>query len=325
MSTQANVVLRFFTSGQNSVSGVMDKLSLKKKELTKPATIPIDAEDNATITIDKVRAEADELNRKRAEITVDANDKAAQAKLLVIDMRLEKLNKYLARPEVELRGLDQTMLGILRISAALDKVNGKKSVATIEVKTRTSGGSKNVISRLLESGGGSGGGGAFSGPFAGIAGVGSGASAGVIEALTSPVGAGSAAIALPFVGTGLAGGALGALGSGLAGLGIAGGMGAGTSKPADIAAAQNTLHAAQQRVIADQAKLNSLRNSGKATTAQLAAATGALASANASVVSAQDKLGGLGAPASKQQQAAQKAFRTLSTNAKKSLSTIGAS
>ena len=150
--TQANVVLRFFTSGQNSVSGIMDKLSVKKKDLSKPVTIPIDADGKpATITMDKVKAEADKLNKKRAEFKIGANDAEGKAKLLAIDLRLEKLNKYMARPGVELQGLGKTMLGILRISAALDKLNGKK--ATVKVETKTSA-NKNIISRVLSGGGG---------------------------------------------------------------------------------------------------------------------------------------------------------------------------
>ena len=325
MSTQANVVLRFFTSGQNSVSGIMDKLSLKKKELTKPATIPLEAEDNATITIDKVRAEAEKLNQKRAEISIDANDANANAKLLAIDMRLEKLNKYLARPEVDLQGKDQTLLGIYRISAAMDKLNGKK--ATVKVETKVSKNS-NIITRALSGlggGGDSSGGGAFSGPFKGISGVGSGASAGAIEAITSPVGAAATAAALPFLGTGIAGGLLGGLGTGLAGIGIAGGLGAGSSRPRDVTAAQNTLHAAQLRVIADQLKLNKLQSSGKATAAQLATAESTLARAHASVTTAQEKILDLGPATTKPVIAAQEAFRHLSDNAKASLATIGAS
>ena len=291
MSTQANVVLRFFTSGQNSVSGIMDKLSLKKKELTKPATIPLEAEDNATITIDKVRAEAEKLNKQRAEFTIGADDTEGKAKLLAIDMRLEKLNRYLARPGVELQGLDRTLLGIYRIGASMDKLNGKKAIVKVETKVSKN---SNIISRVLSGLGGgggsdSGGGGAFSGPFKGIAGVGSGASAGAIEAITSPVGAAATAAALPFLGTGIAGGLLGVLGSVLAGAGIAGGLGAGSSKPKDVKAAQDTLRAAQLRVTADQSKLNTLRAGTQATPAQLASAKAALASAQASVANAKSK------------------------------------
>ena len=319
MSTQANVVLRFFTRGDNSVSGIMDKLSLKKKDLAKPVTVPIDADaKSAKITMDQVRAEADKLNKKRAEIVIDAKDSDAKAKLLAIDIRLEKLNKYLARPGVELQGLDGTLLGIYRIDSALNKINGKTVTAHVKVNKN-----ENVLSRAF--GGGSGGGGAFSGPFAGISGVGSGASAGAIEALTSPVGAGAAAIALPFIGTGIGGGALGALGTGLAGLGVAGGLGAGTSKPEDMAKGQDTLHAAQLRVIAAQGRLNALQSSGKATATQLASAHAALASADASVVTAQTALNDMPPVASKAQLAAQNAFKNLATNAKKSLTTIGAS
>ena len=320
MSTQANVVLRFFTKGDNSVSGIMDKIALKKKDLSKPVTVPIDADaGSATITMDKVKAEADALNKRRAEFAIDANDNAAKAKLLAIDIRLDKLNKYLARPGVELQGLDNTLLGIFRINAALDKVNGKTATATVKVKTNAN---QNILSRAFGSGSG---GGAFSGPFAGVAGVGSGASAGVIEALTSPVGAAATAAALPFIGTGVGGALLGAGGAGLAGLGIAGGLGAGQSNPKDAAAANDALHAASLRVIADQAKLNDLQKSGKATTAQLASAQAALASARAAKVGAQDKVDELGPPMSRQTLAAQDAFKNLATNAKKSLATIGAS
>lgn len=320
MAKQANVVLRFFMQGDKSISGVMDKLSLKKKELSKPVTIPVEADaKSATITMDKVKAEADALNARRAEFAIDADDNAAKAKLLAIDIRLEKLNKYLARPGVELQGLDSTLLGIYRINAALDKVNGKTSTATIKVK---SSGDKDSISRFL---GGGGGGGAFSGPFAGISGVGAGGSAAAIEALTSPVGAGAAALALPFIGTGVAGAALGAGGAALAGAGVAGAMGAGTSTPVEMAKAQDTLHASQLRVIAAQNRLNDLQKSGKASVTQLASAHAALASAENSVTTAQTNLDKMPPVANKAQQAAQGAFKDLAMNAKKSLTTIGAS
>ena len=217
-----------------------------------------------------------------------------------------------------MQGKDRTLLGIYRISAAMDKLNGKK--ATVKVETKTSK-NTNILSRLFSGGGG----GAFSGPFAGISGVGSGASAGVIEALTSPVGASAAALSLPFLGTGIAGGLLGGLGTGLAGIGIAGGLGAGSSRPRDVTAAQNTLHAAQLRVIADQLKLNKLQSSGKATAAQLATAESTLARAHASVTTAQEKILDLGPATTKPVIAAQEAFRHLSDNAKASLATIGAS
>jgi len=319
MTTQANVVLRFFTKGDNSVSGIMDKLSVKKKELSKPVTVPIDADaKSANITMDKVKAEADKLNKRRAEFTIDAKDNAAKSKLLAIDIRLEKLNKYLARPGVELQGLDGTLLGIYRIGSAMDKLDGK--TAHVRVKS-SGGGSENILSRAF----GGGGGGAFSGPFAGIAGVGSGASAGVIEALTSPVGAGAAALALPFIGTGVGGAALGAGGAALAGAGIAGAMGAGTSTPVEMSKAQDTLHSAQLRVIAAQSRLNDLQHNSKATVTQLAAAHASLASAEASVATAQTNLDKMPPVANKAQQAAQDAFKDLAQNAKASLTTIGAS
>lgn len=317
MSTQANVVLRFFTRGDNSVAGIMDKLSVKKKELSKPVTVPIDADaKSATITMDQVKAEADKLNKKRAEIVIDAKDTDAKAKLLAIDIRLEKLNKYLARPGVELQGLDGTLLGIYRIDSAMNKLNGKTAKVHVKVDKN-----ENILSRAF--GGGSGG--AFSGPFAGISGVGSGASAGAIEALTSPVGAGAAALALPFIGTGVGGAALGVGGAALAGVGIAGAMGAGTSKPEDVAKGQDALHSAQLRVIAAQSRLNDLQTSGKASASQLASAHATLAGATASVARAQTALDKMPPVANKSQQAAQGAFQDLAANAKKSLTTIGAS
>jgi SLT domain-containing protein/phage-related protein len=315
MSTQANVVLRFFTSGQNSVTGVIDRLTLKKKELTKPATIPIDAEDNASVTIDKVRAEADALNKKRAEIPIGTNSSKFKADMLAIDMRLAKLNKYLAQPDVELQGLGQTLMGIYRIDAAMDKLNGK----TAHVRVSSD---KNILSRMFS---GSGGGGAFSGPFAGVAGVGSGASAGVIEALTSPVGAAATAAALPFIGTGLAGGLLGAGGAGLAGLGVAGGLGAGTSTPEDMMKAQNSLASAQLRQSTAQASLLKLQKSGKATATELAQAQDRLAIASDAVTLAQQKLDKMPPLASKQVEAAQDAFMNLGADARTALGTIGAS
>ena len=317
MSTQANVVLRFFTRGDNSVAGIMDKLSVKKKELSKPVTVPIDADaKSATITMDQVKAEADKLNKKRAEIVIDAKDTDAKAKLLAIDIRLEKLNKYLARPGVELQGLDGTLLGIYRIDSAMNKLNGKTAKVHVKVDKN-----ENILSRVF--GGGSGG--AFSGPFAGISGVGSGASAGVIEALTSPVGAAATAAALPFIGTGVGGAALGVGGAALAGVGIAGAMGAGTSKPEDVAKGQDALHSAQLRVIAAQSRLNDLQKSGKASATQLASAHATLAGATASVTRAQTALDKMPPVANKAQEAAQSAFADLAANAKASLTTIGAS
>lgn len=211
----------------------------------------------------------------------------------------------------------------LAARAAIDRLGG-----TVTERVRTTGGGG--------SSGRSGGGGGDQGGGGVIGGIGSliralpGGTSGSVGAVPATVGIPAAiagAVALPFIGQILAGVVPAVLGGGLAALGIGGALGL----PGQLGAQQvDALHgkaiAAQDRVAASQAKLNALRQSGKATAIQLTTAEGTLATQQATAATAQNKY----------QQARQSqltgsqlqvrnAFENIAINARQSLAQIGAS
>lgn len=300
MATQANVALRFVMSGQNSVIGIMDRISGKKRDLEQPVDVPITANDTeAQIRFDRVKKELDDLNKRVAKSRLTADSAEGLAKVAEFKIELRKLNEYVSRPTISDRGIDRTELRLLKLLATLKKIDNTH--ATFSVRGLISripglgGGGRggDSIESLLGGGGGAGGssGGSnlFSNPLLALANpVSSGT-------LTNPAVLAALAGSAPFIGTVLGGAGTGFLGAGLAGLGIAGAV-SGSQKSAQtpanaaaLTAAEDKLRAAQDRRAAAQDRLNKLENSGKATAAQLASAQAGLASAQGSVVTAQQK------------------------------------
>lgn len=307
MATQANVTLRFLMSGANSVMGIMDRISGKKRDLEHPVDVPIKANDTeAQVKFDSVKRQLDELNNRVATAKLDAKDNAGKAKIAEFKLELRRVNDYVARPTITDRGLDRTEARLLGLLATLDRIDHKNASPNV-----------GLLGRL---------GGAIAPGFQGVSGVGSGASAVAIQALTSPVGAATAAASIPFAGTALGGGIIGAAGAGLAGLGIAGALGAGNKGTSgQLSQAQGALQAAQLRQTAAQDKLNKLQGSSKTTAAQLAQAQSVLASASASVAGAQDRLNKVRSSGIKQDNAATDALHNLEGTIRQSLSKIGQS
>jgi len=285
MATQANVSLRFVMSGANSVIGIMDRISGKKRDLERPVDVPIKADDgDAQAKFDKVRAEIADLNRLVAKSKLTADDAPGMVKIKAFQIELRKLNDYVARPTISDRGLDSAELRALRLLATLKEIDRTKSTFSIS----------SLISKIPGLGGF--GGGSSSGGMINDAASGGGTNPLLMianplssGALTNPWVLGGIAGLAPFLGT-LAGGALtGSLGAGLAGAGIAGAiMGSQNSantpaNKAALAAAQDKLTAAEQRAAAAQANLNQLQSGGGASALQLSAA-------QLRVVSAQDRL-----------------------------------
>ena len=286
MATQANVSLRFVMSGANSVIGIMDRISGKKRDLERPADIPIKADDtDAQSKFDRVRGEVADLNRLVAKATLTADDAPGMVKVKAFQIELRKLNDYVARPTITDRGLDSAELRALKLLATLKEIDRTKSTFSIS----------SLISKIPGLGG-------FGGGSSGSGGViESAASGGGINplmaianplssgALTNPWVLGGIAGLAPFLGTAAGGALTGALGAGLAGTGILGAiMGSQNSantpaNKAALTAAQDKLTAAQQRAAAAQATLNQLQSGGGASSLTLAAA-------QLRVVSAQDRL-----------------------------------
>lgn len=312
MSATGNVTLRLSMSGDNSVAARLDQIKGKTNNFTKPVTIRIDLNDaDAQVKIDHIFHELETMNRTQGNIHMKFPDYAtAMAQLDMLKTKTRELDGQVIRERIKIDGTGQALLDFAAVAHAADNLGNNQR--------------RGLLSRLFSGGGGGGGGGGIN-AFQGISGVGSGASAAFIEAITSPAGAAAAAASAPFLGTGAAGGLLGVLGTGLAGIGVAGAMGLGASKPDDIAKAQAALHTAQLRLIASQTNLNRLQASGKATASQLASAHATLASNTASVANAQEALNQMPPVASKSVQAAQEAFHKLGQDARTSLSTIGAS
>lgn len=184
----------------------------------------------------------------------------------------------------------------LAARAAIDRLGG-----TVTERVRTTGGgaktAESVVERVISGGSSRGGGGDNNDPGV-IGGISAliralpGGTSGSIGAVPASVGVPAAiagAVALPFIGQMLAGAVPAVLGGGLAAMGIAGAVGAGRTSSAQTNVAHQALLAANARVIADQARLNTLNEKGKATTDQLTSAESALASARSTQTKAQQK------------------------------------
>lgn len=297
MAATGNVTLRLSMSGDKSVSARLDQLQGKTNRLAKAVEIRIGVDDKLAETkISNIFHELETLNRSQATIKMKFPDYAsAVAKLDELKAKTDSLDGRVIKEKIKIDGAGQALLEFTALGKAADHVDKK--------------------TRSLN----------LPGLFQGVSGVGAGASAVAIEALTSPVGAASALAATPFLGTALGGGILGAAGAGLAGVGIAGALGIqNKNTTGQLSQAQNALTAAQQRQSAAQLKLNKLQSSGKATAQQLAAAQAVLTSASASVAGAQDRLNKVKAGGIKQDNDATEALANLGVQFRETMSAMGA-
>jgi hypothetical protein len=221
------------------------------------------------------------------------------------------------------------------IEKELDKISRKADGIDVRFNTTAAKAQLALLQKEADSVGGGGGRGGILGLLGGGAGGGAQAGGGAASgagglALSNPYVAGGlgagALVALPFIGQALAGTIVTALGGALAGIGIAGAVGVGGVSSAQAKASQQQAAQARTSELAAQQRLNTLRASGKATTAQLTTAEGALAAAHARTSAAQKKAADDNKNRLTQgQEAVRQAFSNVASDAKKSLTDIGAS
>lgn len=96
--------------------------------------IRVSVKDNPA-DLSAIKARLEELSRQRAEIQVDADDKAAVAKLALIDARIAKLNEKIARPDISVAGAARAEADIASVDLAMHKLTtsseglGEKAVS----------------------------------------------------------------------------------------------------------------------------------------------------------------------------------------------------
>lgn len=231
----------------SDASGNIRQLTRDLFEVGKQRATPIvDLQDTAaTAKLDDVAAKLKDLGAKVADPKIDVQDKASVASVASMQVKLDRLSRLVASPRITLEGLARAEAGVTALDLELDKLDGRKAVATVDV--RPSLGSR---LRGLFPGGGHGTGGILSG--LGSAGQ---AGGGAISAL-GPYGQG----ALYGIGGTLGASVLPALlptllGLGIGGAGIMGAFKAGSSADKALTKLQTALASAsgkQKQVIKQQ-------------------------------------------------------------------------
>ena len=143
----------------------------------------VNAVDAASATFTRIAATADTLNNQLDELAHKsatarvglAGDKEAQASLTNIDLKLARLGKRIAKPDVTVEGLAAARLGIMRLDVALDRLDRKTVTVDVDWRGRigrflfaSGGGVGNAFRQLF--GGGAGGAGSKAAATGGILG-----------------------------------------------------------------------------------------------------------------------------------------------------------
>jgi hypothetical protein len=96
--------------------------------------IPIRADTApAQRDVDALRARIAELAAKAYNVNLGANDKDARAKLAAMAIKLDKLNRTVASPDVKISGIAKAEADLLGLEAALDRVSGRTADMNAEV------------------------------------------------------------------------------------------------------------------------------------------------------------------------------------------------
>ena len=98
------------------------------------------ATDQASGTFSKIGLSADKLDHQLGELskriatpTVDLKDKEFALKMAKAAVNLDRLSKKVANPKITPEGLRSAELGILKLDAMLDKLDGKEATVTVDV------------------------------------------------------------------------------------------------------------------------------------------------------------------------------------------------
>jgi hypothetical protein len=277
--------------------------------------------------------------RKRVKAALDALPRDATGPIAEMRAKLEAL------ANTKIIDGDKAIKELVKIDTGIEELRRKSKDIELKFNTTEARAQLALLRRDVNATGqGAGGRGGILGFLGGLPGIGglfgggAGAQGGAQAAasaasgggslLTNPYVLGGGAIAAaglaPFAGQAAGGLLTGGLGLGLAGLGIAGAFGVGGSTAAQTAAARTQLQASQAAAATSQANLNKLRDSGKASTAQLAAAEANLAQQQQKVTSQQQALGQMNQLTAGQEKVRQ-GFTNVKNSAEDAVNTIGQS
>ena len=217
---------------RDSSAPALDALRARLKEVRDAAR---NAGGNIQLSTDYGRAQADllikrveEVKRKVADLSgakvrMDTSEFTRQTGL--ISLRMERLNKLIARPRIDMEGVAKALADMAAIDAAVGRVNAQNKRVGFFTRTSTWGGLGGMLKGMIP---GLGGAGAAAGAgAAGAAGpAGQAGATGLAAIFSNPysaagaVGLGTAA--LPFAGQAVGTGLVGGLGAELLRFGITG-------------------------------------------------------------------------------------------------------
>jgi hypothetical protein len=159
------------------IAASADRLSAQMDELSrKQATPSVELQDQKfQVTQLKVQALLQDLNDRVANPKAELQDKQFKFEMADAQVKLDRLNAKVAKPKVSLEGLHSAELGILKLNAMIDRLDGRRAEVTVDVNVNRS-----ALSRLrgLFPGGRGGAGGILRG-LGGTAGAAGGAAQGI--------------------------------------------------------------------------------------------------------------------------------------------------
>lgn len=109
-------------------AGIKSALAGENPEVTVRA-----ATDAAKAAVGDLRAYIDAMTRKVGQFRLIADDKLLQAQLAKDALLLDKLDKMVASPEIDLAGITRAQAEILGLDAGLDKIAGRLVTAHVAV------------------------------------------------------------------------------------------------------------------------------------------------------------------------------------------------
>jgi phage-related protein len=309
--------------GQQLSKGIVNEMGSKKADYAKAG------EQSGGAFSDTFKKRLEAAMKALPDIKLTGDDTDIEVKLHKIKLLLIELSKQnIIDDKLALEELAV-------IEKELDKISRKSKDITVRFNTTEAKAQLALLQKDASSVGGGGRGGilgllGFGGGAAGSAGQAGSQAAPAAAGLANPYTiTGAVAVglaALPFLAQAVSGIVVSGLGAAIAGMGALGAFGLGGTTSAQAASAQQASAAASQNQLAAQQRLNALRASGKATTAQLTAAENTLTVARNNANAAQVK----SAAAQKDrltqgQEDVRKAFSNVASDAKAALTDIGAS
>jgi hypothetical protein len=80
--------------------------------------------------LDSLKASIAEMKSDAGDISIDADDRDAQVKLLDLKAKLDALDRRTAKPSISLTGADRALVDLAKVDLAMDKLNDKTDRST---------------------------------------------------------------------------------------------------------------------------------------------------------------------------------------------------